>query len=107
MLLLPHTPHHPHAGLFAGAALFVGAVDVPSRAVRYATFPAFYSRAAKLQGGLAFLGSHAAMVAAAKAGTRDEKLGWRGAALLLGAVWPWTVFVMMPTNKTILKQVCE
>lgn len=61
--------------------------------------------AAKLQGGLAFLGSHAAMIAAAKATSQPEKLNWRVAGLLLGAVWPWTVFVMMPTNKTILTQV--
>jgi hypothetical protein len=62
-------------------------------------------RAAKLQGGLAFLGSHAAMIAAAKA-SGDDKASWRAAGLLLGAVWPWTVFVMLPLNKTILKQVC-
>jgi hypothetical protein len=63
-----------------------------------------YKRAAKLQGGLAFLGSHAAMIAAAKAAEKSEKLSWRAAGLLLGAVWPWTVFVMMPLNKTIISQ---
>lgn len=62
-------------------------------------------RAAKLQGGLAFLGSHAAMIAAAKAASKAEKQGWRAAGLVLGAVWPWTVFAMLPLNKTILQQV--
>jgi hypothetical protein len=46
------------------------------------------------------------MVAAAKAADRSEKLNWRAAGLLLGAVWPWTLFAMMPTNKKIISQVC-
>jgi hypothetical protein len=45
------------------------------------------------------------MIAAAKAASRSEKLNWRAAGLLLGAVWPWTVFVMMPLNKKIIAQV--
>jgi hypothetical protein len=45
------------------------------------------------------------MIAAAKAAGRSEKMNWRAAGLLLGAVWPWTVFVMMPLNKTIISQV--
>lgn len=71
----------------------------------FAFFPAMYGRAARLQGGLAVLGSHAAMVAAAKAGSRGEQLAWSAAGAALGAVWPWTLLAMMPTNKTILKQV--
>jgi len=51
------------------------------------------------------LGSHAAMIAAAKAASSSDKLNWRAAGLLLGAVWPWTVFVMMPLNKKIITQV--
>lgn len=45
------------------------------------------------------------MIAAAKAASKAEKQGWRAAGLLLGAVWPWTVFAMLPLNKTILQQV--
>lgn len=62
-------------------------------------------RAARLQGGLAILGSHAAMVAAAKSPDSDAKLLWGLSSGLLGAVWPWTLLAMMPTNKKILKQV--
>lgn len=96
-------------GLFAGAALFCSVVEVPaaaetSTAFHYAFFPHMYKRAAKFQGGLAFLGSHAAMIAAAKAASSSDKLNWRAAGLLLGAVWPWTVFVMMPLNKKIITQ---
>lgn len=47
------------------------------------------------------------MIAAAKAADRSEKLNWRAAGLLLGAVWPWTVFVMMPLNKSIITQVSK
>lgn len=96
-------------GVFAGAALFVSTVEVPAAAdtgtaFHYAFFPHMYKRAAKLQGGLAFLGSHAAMIAAAKAATKAEKQGWRAAGLVLGVVWPWTVFAMLPLNRTILQQ---
>jgi hypothetical protein len=47
------------------------------------------------------------MIAAAKAADRSEKLNWRAAGLLLGAVWPWTVFTMLPLNKKIISQVCR
>jgi hypothetical protein len=62
-------------------------------------------RAARLQGGLAFLGSHAAMIAAAKSANQDSKLLWSLSSGLLGAVWPFTLLVMLPTNKKILQQV--
>ena len=64
-----------------------------------------WCRAVKLQGGLAFLGSHAAMIAAAKAVSQSDKTNWRVAGVMLGAVWPWTVFAMMPLNKKIISQV--
>jgi len=44
------------------------------------------------------------LIAAAKAADHDEKLGWRLSGVLIGAVFPFTMLVMMPTNKTILKQ---
>jgi len=51
------------------------------------------------------LGAHAAMIAAAKAADDGAKLGWRASGLLIGAVFPFTMLVMMPVNKTILTQV--
>jgi hypothetical protein len=45
------------------------------------------------------------MIAAATAADRSQKLNWRAAGLLLGAVWPWTVFAMLPLNKKIISQV--
>lgn len=58
-----------------------------------------------MQGALALVGSHAAMIAAAKAADKDSKLLWAVSGAALVAVWPFTLFAMMPTNKTILKQV--
>ncbi|KAF8069484.1 hypothetical protein HT031_001600 [Scenedesmus sp. PABB004] len=63
-----------------------------------------YPRAAKLQGGLAVVGASAAAVAASRAPDAGAARLWAAAAALLGGVWPWTLFAMMPTNKTILKQ---
>eukprot|EP00775_Hariotina_reticulata_P010941 gene10941-11095_t len=96
-------------GLFTGAALFISAVEHPAELEHgvssfYTYFPAMYKRAAKLQGGLSFLGAHAAMIAAAKTSDHDAKMGWRLSGLLIGAVFPFTMLAMMPTNKTILKQ---
>jgi hypothetical protein len=45
------------------------------------------------------------MVAAAKSVDSDAKLLWGVSSGLLGAVWPFTLLVMMPTNKKILQQV--
>ncbi|WIA10279.1 hypothetical protein OEZ85_010474 [Tetradesmus obliquus] len=97
------------AGMFAGSALFITAVEHPaamkdSCSNFYSYFTQMFPRAARLQGGLAILGSHAAMVAAAKSPDSDAKLLWGLSSGLLGAVWPWTLLAMMPTNKKILKQ---
>jgi hypothetical protein len=45
------------------------------------------------------------MIAAAKSADKDSKLLWSLSSGLLGAVWPFTLLVMMPTNKKILQQV--
>jgi hypothetical protein len=91
------------AGLFAGAAIYINAVEHPARlscgselAVR--VFAPSYRRAAVMQASLALLGCVAGLVA-----------GWQRsdgalvvAALLLGAVVPVTLVVILPTNKRLL-----
>jgi hypothetical protein len=91
------------AGLFAGAAIYINAVEHPARvgcgtdlAVR--EFGPSYRRASVMQAFLAILGSFAGLVA-----------GWQHAdtmlvvaALLLAAVVPFTLLVIRPTNKRLL-----
>ena len=90
-------------GLFAGAAVYVTLVEHPARlecglAVALAEFRPSYRRAAVMQASLAAIGSLTAVGAWA--------LG-RGApvlvaGLLLGALIPFTLLVVLPTNKRLL-----
>jgi uncharacterized membrane protein len=91
------------AGLFAGAALYVSLVEHPARlecgtelAVR--EFGPSYRRGAMMQASLAGLGVLAA-IAAWVAGRGIEMLV---GGLLLGAVIPFTLLVIFPTNKRLL-----
>jgi Domain of unknown function (DUF1772) len=91
------------AGLFAGAAVYITLVEHPARvecgsAFAVREFAPSYRRAAVMQGALAVLGSLSA-VGASLAG-----LGWSWvvAGALLGAVVPFTLFVIFPTNEKLL-----
>ncbi|HXJ35469.1 MAG TPA: DUF1772 domain-containing protein [Candidatus Eisenbacteria bacterium] len=91
------------AGLFAGAAIYINAVEHPARvscgtelAVR--EFAPSYHRATVMQASLAVLGCVAGLWAAWRAG--DPWLAV--AALLLGAVVPFTLVVILPTNERLL-----
>ena len=91
------------AGLFSGAALYINLVEHPARltcgpelAVR--EFAPSYKRATVLQASLAVLGFLAGIIAAW--GRADAELVV--ASLLLGAVVPFTLVVILPTNKRLL-----
>jgi hypothetical protein len=91
------------AGLFSGAALYVNLVEHPARlacgpelAVR--EFAQSYKRATVLQASLAVVGSLAGIADAWK--PADPKL--LVASLLLIAVVPFTLVVILPTNKRLL-----
>jgi hypothetical protein len=89
--------------LFAGAAVYVSLVEHPAReqcgtAVAVAEFGPSYRRAAIMQGGLALLGGVAGVVRWAILGGT----GWLLGGLLLAALIPYTVVVIMPTNKRLL-----
>src|SRR6516225_387068 len=91
------------AGLFCGAALYVNLVEHPARmscgqefALR--EFAPSYRRATVLQVSLALGGLAIGLVAAWQ--LRDARIA--AGAGLLGAVVPYTLIVIFPTNKELL-----
>jgi Anthrone oxygenase len=91
------------AAIFAGAALYINLVEHPARmsldtksaAMEWAPS---YSRATAMQAPLAAL----SLIAGLGAWLLGGGLGWAVAALLIGAVVPFTLIVIMPTNKALL-----
>src|SRR5712691_1912831 len=91
------------AGLFAGAALYVTAVEHPARmscgsVLAVTEFRPSYERGAIMQATLALTGALAAMVRWGLGG----HIGWLVGGLLLGAVVPFTLIVIMPTTELLL-----
>jgi len=91
------------AGLFSGAALYVNLVEHPARRacgpeLALREFAPSYRRGTVLQVSLALGGSLAAIVGAWKGA--EPKLFVGG--LLLLAVVPFTLVVILPTNKLLL-----
>lgn len=91
------------AGIFAGAAIYINAVEHPARlscgtelAVRQ--FAPSYRRAAVMQASLALIGLAASLAAWFQ--TRDAWIALAG--VLLGSVVPFTLLVILPTNKRLL-----
>jgi hypothetical protein len=91
------------AGLFAGAAIYVNWAEHPARmrldtrnaALQWAPS---YSRATTLQAPLAVIG----LIAGIGAWFQGGGTGWLVAGLTLGTVVPFTLIVIMPTNKRLL-----
>jgi len=91
------------SGLFAGAAIYVNLVEHPARlecgtAVAVTQFGPSYRRAAVTQAALAATGCATAVVA----GIQGRVTTVLTAGLLLGAVIPFTLLVVLPTNKRLL-----
>lgn len=91
------------AGLFSGAALYITFVEHPARLacgldVAVQEFVPSYRRASVMQASLAALGLACAIVAWLQAP------GWPllTGGLLLGAVIPFTLIVILPTNKRLM-----
>jgi hypothetical protein len=91
------------AGLFAGAAIYITAVEHPARlscgttlAVR--EFAPSYRRATIMQASLAVLG----LLAAVGAWWRNGHTAILVGGILLGAVVPFTLWGIMPTNRRLL-----
>ncbi len=90
-------------GLFAGAAIYISLVEHPARleggpALAIAEFGPSYRRAAVMQASLAVVGCLAAVAAWAQGSAATVLV----AGLLLGAVVPFTLTVIRPTNERLL-----
>jgi hypothetical protein len=91
------------AGLFAGAAIYISLVEHPARLecgteLAVTEFGPSYRRAAVLQASLAAVG----FPAAGMAWIEGRGLMVLAGGLLLGAVIPFTLLVIFPTNKRLL-----
>lgn len=91
------------AGLFAGAAMYVTGAEHPARleagqAVAIKEFGPSYRRAAVMQGLLAMIGLFASIMA----WYQGYGVAWLVWGLLLGALVPFTLVVIMPTNRRLL-----
>lgn len=91
------------AGLFAGASTYVTVVQHPAwlesgPTLAIKEFGPSYRRAAIMQGGLAVVG----LVSGAVAWFQDSGVGWLVGGLLLGGLAPFTLVIMMPTNRRLL-----
>jgi uncharacterized membrane protein len=91
------------SGLFAGAALYISFVEHPARmlcgtTVAITQFAPSYKRATVMQVSLAALGTLAAIAAC----LMGAPALWLAGGLLLGAVIPFTLVVILPTNNRLL-----
>jgi hypothetical protein len=88
--------------LFAGAAIYINAVEHPARMscgldVAAAEWAPSYKRATWMQAPLAIVGCVCAVVA----GFAGSSAWWLVGGLSLGLVVPYTFVVMIPTNKLL------
>jgi hypothetical protein len=91
------------AALFAGAALYINVVEHPARMGLETRIAALhwapsYKRATWLQAPLAIV----SLVCGVSVWLSGGNVGWLLAALLIGAVVPFTFGVIMPTNHQLL-----
>jgi hypothetical protein len=92
------------AALFAGAAIYINAVEHPARLscgneVALRQFAPSYRRATVMQASLAVLGCFFGLWSAWVMGD-----AWVGSgAVLLGAVVPFTLIAILPTNRQLLE----
>ena len=91
------------AGLFAGAAIYINVVEHPARLscgseLALREFGPSYRRATVMQASLALVGCGTGLWAGFVRGEPSVILG----AVLLGAVVPFTLIVILPTNNQLL-----
>jgi hypothetical protein len=89
--------------LFTGASIYINLVEHPARmecGVEIATieFAPSYRRATVMQATLAALG----LLSSIAAWLAGATFWWLVAGVLLGSVIPFTLFVILPTNKLLL-----
>ena len=91
------------AAVFAGAALYISLVEQPARLgldqrSLLAEWKPAYKRGTAMQAPLAVLGFLLGLAAWWQTG----HVGWALGALLMVANWPFTFFVIMPTNDRLM-----
>jgi hypothetical protein len=91
------------AAMFAGAALYINVAEHPARMTldnrnAAAQWAPSYRRATWMQAPLALL----SLVAGIASWLLGGGFGWGIAAVLIGAVVPFTLFGIMPTNRALL-----
>ena len=89
--------------LFTGAAVYISLVEHPSRMecgaeIAATEFPPSYRRASIMQATLAALG----LLLSIAAWLAGATFWWAIAGVLLGSVIPFTLIVILPTNKQLL-----
>ncbi len=90
------------AALFTGAAVYVNVAEQPARLAlddraSLAEWKPAYARGFAMQASLAIIG----FVLGAIAAFSQSEWRWLAGALVLLANWPFTLIVMMPTNKRL------
>jgi hypothetical protein len=92
------------SALFTGAALYVSLVEQPARmglddhAAALAEWQPSYRRGAVMQASLAAV----AAVVAALAWWQTRDMLFAAGGVLQALPWPWTLVVILPTNKALL-----
>ena len=89
--------------LFTGAAIYINLVEHPARMLQDTRTAAMvwapsYQRATVMQASLALISTLSGLAVAYSSG----QWTWGVAALLIGAVIPFTLIVIMPTNQLLL-----
>jgi len=94
--------------LFAGAAVYISLVEHPARMqcgveIAATEFAPSYRRATIMQASLAALG----LVSSIAAWVAGATFWWFVAGALLGSVIPFTLIVILPTNKQLLSPMLD
>ena len=91
--------------VFAGAALYISFVEHPARMqcgieIAATQFPPSYRRATVMQATLAALG----LLSSVAAWLAGATFWWAVGGVVLGAAIPFTLIVILPTNKQLLNK---
>ena len=97
------------AGIFAGSALYITVIEVPSAAdlgveTHWKFFPFMYDRAYVMQSSLAALAGLTGIAHGTRVvGSAFDRNLWIAAGSAFVALWPYTLGIMLSTNNTISK----